>query len=248
MRTKKQSVSNALFDTDIIQKNDNTKRNKFSTNTIDTSIVDISSKSSSKNSKSVRKVDDKSTKINDKSKSKPTEKSKTRTANRKSTKKSNTTDTEITSKLNQDDQKIKVGRRDRKHNWWPGCDYVWVDGIDHWVAKTAFRNDTNSEPVYTLNNYVQGLDSYWVLRYIPPQQINESITTLEMLNKELKKKFKSWIEVSEYSKLDEYIIEKYKEHISWYHLLATSNKNNRIFTDKFKHKFIDKFKLYDIIK
>ena len=67
----------------------------------------------------------------------------------------------------EDKPKVKVGRKDRKHNWWNGCDYVWVDGIDHWVARTAFRNDKNKEPEYTLNNYVQGLDSYWVMRYKP---------------------------------------------------------------------------------
>lgn len=248
MRTKKQSVSNALFDTDIIQKNDNTKRNKFSTNTTDTSIVDISSKSSSKNGKSTRKVDDKSTKINDKSKSKPAEKSKTRTTNRKSTKKSNTTDTEITPKLNQDDQKIKVGRRDRKHNWWPGCDYVWVDGIDHWVAKTAFRNEDKNNPVYTLQNYVQGLDSYWVLRYKPETLISESEKALIAINTELKTKFSSWDEVTSYKKLTEELIEKYKDFISWYHLISIATKNNKTFSDKFKKKFADKFRLYEMIK
>lgn len=245
MKNNKLSVSNALFDTDVSINND-TKHNKRNNKSNNTNNIDLSNKDSSKNNKKVRKLDGNSAKINDKSKSKHPKKSKTESINRKSAKNNVTAHSTIESQ--QKVNKQKVGRKDRKHNWWEGCDYVWVDGIDHWVSKTAFRNDTKSEPVYTLNNYVQGLDSYWVLRYIPPQQINESVTTLEMLNKELKKKFKSWIEVSEYSKLDEYIIEKYKEHISWYHLLATSNKNNRIFTDKFKHKFIDKFKLYDIIK
>lgn len=251
MKKQKESVSNPLFDTDISikeKKKNGTKHSKSNSKSSNTDSSNISNKINNKNNKKVRKLDADSTKVDDKSKSKSTKESNPRSTRRKSTEKSNTTNTKIESQSKIEEKKIKVGRKTSKNNWWNGCDYVWVDGIDHWVAKSAFRNEDKNNPVYTLQNYVQGLDSFWVMRYKPGNFMTESEKALIALNSQLKTKFKNWEEVSKYQKLKEDIIEKYKDHIIWYYLLIESEKNNREFSDKFKKKFSDKFKLYAIIK
>ena len=83
-----------------------------------------------------------------------------------------------------------------------------------------------------------------MLKHKPGTFLTESQKALISINKELKRKFNDWHEVSIWSGLNEHIIEKYKDHILWYELL----KNNNIsFSDKFKKKFADKFRLLRLV-
>lgn len=144
---------------------------------------------------------------------------------------------------NQLQKKTRAGRKDWKHGYMEGLDQVWVDGIDHWVCKSAFRNDNNKTPVYTLNNYVQGLDSYWVMRYIPPKVNSRSDDLLEALNDELNKNYKSWEDASKNWKLSEELLTRYKDYISWKIFLTEATNHNRKFSAKFQKKFSAKFML-----
>lgn len=214
---------------DCKSSNINNSNNKSNT----TNKINKNNKSTSKSTSTKRRN---STKIDDKSKSNSRKNSKadknTRTVVETSTK-----------------PKVKVGRRDRKHNYIAGFDQVWVDGIDHWVSKTAFRNDDMKNPVYTLDNYVQGLDSYWVVHHHKPTLIEfEADKQLHNINIELKKKYKSWNEVSKNYNLSENIIEKYKDYIYWLIFLKSADLNNRVFSEKFRKKYKDKFTMYLVIK
>lgn len=173
---------NSLFDFDDV-KTKKTKKDECGSNTnksksiVKSNSSDNVKKESKKSSNSIRKstkVNSDTTKVSTKSKgsSKKTNEraGKTKSRNNKTEKRIDTTIKPANVKVEQPIETKKVGRRDRKHNWWKGCDYVWVDGIDHWVSKTAFRNDNTKNPIYTLQNYVQGLDSYWVMRYIPEKK------------------------------------------------------------------------------
>lgn len=140
-------------------------------------------------------------------------------------------------------KKSRAGRKDWKHGYMEGLDQVWVDGIDHWVSKSAFRNDGNKTPIYTLSNYVQGLDSYWVMRYIPPKVNSKSDNLLENLNDELDKHYKTWEEASKNWKMTEDVLTKYKDYISWKIFLTEATKHNRKFTAKFQKRFSAKFML-----
>ena len=63
------------------------------------------------------------------------------------------------------------------------------------------------QKIYTLDNYVQGLDSYWVVHHHKPTLIEfEADKQLHNINIELKKKYKSWNEVSKNYNLSENII------------------------------------------
>ena len=248
MKKSTNKNSTALFDiADItikkINKDDSTTNNKSDSRKSNDNSSNISFKKSSRAVKKVRKVDGDDAKINAESKSK-------RSKNNKVDKPKRTTDEKYPISIEQPtkDEKVKVGRRDRKHNWWNGCDYVWVDGIDHWVSKTAFKNDPNSKPIYTLQNYVPGLDSYVCLRYKTNKFITESEKALESANEELRKKYKSWKDLSSNGKLKEKFIEKYKDHILWFTFLEAAENEGIIFSDGFKKKFNDKFRLYNIIK
>ena len=174
--------TNSLFDFDNI-KTKKTKKDECGSNTNKSKSVnksnscdnvDKKSKKSISNIRKSTKVNSDTTKVITKSKrsSKKTNEraGKTKSRNNKTEKRIDTTIKPASVKIEQPIETKKVGRRDRKHNWWKGCDYVWVDGIDHWVSKTAFRNDNTKNPIYTLQNYVQGLDSYWVMRYIPEKK------------------------------------------------------------------------------
>ena len=90
-----------------------------------TNKINKNNKSTSKSTSTKRRN---STKIDDKSKSN----------SRKNSKADKNIRTVVETNT---EPKVKVGRRDRKHNYIAGFDQVWVDGIDHWVSKTAFRND-----------------------------------------------------------------------------------------------------------
>lgn len=230
---------------DKIKKNDNTinKRNtKLNTDISNNKINNKSRKTVNK----VRKVDDDNAKISTKSKSKRSKDIKESKINRTKSKKSDVAD--ITTSKNTEKLTVKVGRKTAKNNWWNGCDYVWVDGIDHWVSKTAFRNDGNNKPIYSLNNYVQGLDSYWCLRYKPNNYISESDKMLTVANNELKKKCKNWKEISIINNLKESFIIKYKNYIEWHILLENAEKNNRTFSEDFKNKFNNKFMIMNLTK
>ena len=147
-------------------------------------------------------------------------------------------------KIEIEPQKIKVGRKDRKHNWWPGCDYVWVDGIDHWVSKTAFKQDNNKTPIYTLSNYVQGLDSYWVMRY-KSQHINESHERLKRANEELNTNYKTWGELSTNSNLSEEFVIKYENNIAMLVFLTHCREDGRKLSNKFLKRYKDKVKMLE---
>lgn len=159
--------TNSLFDFNINNKeNKNDKNiNNSSCNISNNSI--ICDKKSDKKSKSNRKKHTDTTKIANKP-AKGINKSEKSVRKHKERKRENKIRSiKSTNENKQPIEKVKVGRRDKKHNWWNGCDYVWVEGIDHWVSKTAFKNEKDKKPEYTLKNYIQGLDSYWCLRYIP---------------------------------------------------------------------------------
>lgn len=200
------------------------------------------------NASSPRKTNNKKTKNNDKpstnKNTRNTTNVKSPTGTKKKSIKPKKADTELIENSNTESQKKpRVGRKDWKHGYMEGLDQVWVDGIDHWVCKTAFRNEANKTPVYTLNNYVQGLDSYWVMRYIPPKVNSRSDDLLENLNNELDKHYKSWEEASKNWKISEEIISRYKDYISWKTFLTEATKHNRKFTAKFQKKFSAKFML-----
>lgn len=135
-----------------------------------------------------------------------------------------------------------VGRKDWAHNWFDGCDYVWVDGIDHWISKTAFKNEPGKTPIYTLDNYVQGLDSYWVLRY-KSDIVNESTKKLSEANKSINKDYKSWTELSKDPTLTEQFVNAYAEYISILMFVNSCKKANRTLSQNFlkRHKDIIKF-------
>jgi len=178
-KSNSEITSNSLFDFNDIKsnkskkiKNENFTNNSDNNVSIINNIIDKKSKKNCIRTSKARKSNSNTTTITNKSKrstkktDKETRTSKTRISKtQKGTDKSNKSITEQKQVI--ENVKPKVGRKDRKHNWWNGCDYVWVDGIDHWVSKSAFRNEKGKEPVYSLNNYVQGLDSYWCLRYKP---------------------------------------------------------------------------------
>lgn len=188
-RVKKENIksnsglkSNSLFDFDDI-KTKKTKKDECRSNTNKSKSVSKSNSCDNveKKSKKDSRSSGKSTKVNSNTakvitKSKGSTKKanegarKTKSRNDKTEKRIDTTTKSTGGKVEQPIETKKVGRRDRKHNWWKGCDYIWVDGIDHWVSKTAFRNDNPKNPIYTLQNYIQGLDSYWVMRYIPKKK------------------------------------------------------------------------------
>lgn len=166
--------SNSLFDFVDIKNNKirkNANNNDSSVFNSSNSASSNNKKNSKTNDKSVRKTrqsNNNTTKVADKSKRRISKTEK----NNRSTKNRNKKDTNklITNNYENKEiitEKTKVGRRDRKHGWYKGLDQVWVEGIDHWVCTSAFRNEKGKEPIYSLNNYVQGLDSYWVMRYIP---------------------------------------------------------------------------------
>ena len=246
MKTQSAKKSIELFEIDKKTKtnNDSSTNRKSSSRKSNTNTSNISTKKPRAISKKVREVDDNNAKINVEPKSKRSKSTKKSKSDRTSSKTTNKTVEQSIPTV----EKIKVGRRDRKHNWWPGCDYVWVDGIDHWVSKTAFKNDPNTTPIYTLNNYVQGLDSYYCLHYKCEKFVTESEKSLETANLELKKKYKSWRELSANGKLKEKFVEKYKDHILWFIFLKAAEDENIMFSDAFKKKFNDKFRLYNIIK
>lgn len=178
-KSNSEITSNSLFDFNDIKsnkskkiKNENFTNNSDNNVSIINNIIDKKSKKNCVSNTKTRKSNSNTTTITNKSKrstkktDKETRTSKTRISkSQNGTNKSNKTITEQKQVIEK--VKPKVGRKDRKHNWWNGCDYVWVDGIDHWVSKSAFRNEKGKESVYSLNNYVQGLDSYWCLRYKP---------------------------------------------------------------------------------
>ena len=227
------------------KKNDNTINKRNTKLGVDISNNKIDNKSR-KTSNKVRAVDDDNAKVITKSKSKRSKSTKESKTDRTKSKKSHITDNATIK--NAEKSSIKVGRKTSKNNWWDGCDYVWVDGIDHWVSKTAFRNDNNVNPIYTLSNYVQGLDSYWCLRYKPENYMSGFDKMLITANTELKKKYKSWKEISAIPKLKEEFIDKYKDFIDWYILFETAQEYNRTFSDDFKQKHNKKFKIINLIK
>lgn len=148
-------------------------------------------------------------------------------------------------KIKVEPEKIKVGRRDRKHNWWPGCDYIWVDGIDHWVSKTAFKQELGVKEKYSLDNYIPGLDSYWVMRY-KSENINESTKKLSEINEYLKTNYQTWVDVSKDTTLSESIIIKYENYISLLVFLTRCRDANRILSDKFLKRYKHIVKLLEV--
>lgn len=246
MKTQSTKKSVELFEIDKkIKNNDDSSTNRKSgSRKSNNDTSNISTKKPRTTSKKIREVDVNNAKINVEPKSKRSKSTKKSKADRTSSKTANETVEQPISKV----EKIKVGRKDRKHNWFNGCDYVWVDGIDHWVSKTAFKNDPNTTPIYTLNNYVQGLDSYYCLHYKCEKFVTDAEKSLVAANLELKKKYKSWHELSANGKLKEKFVEKYKDHILWFIFLKAAEDENIMFSDAFKKKFNDKFRLYNIIK
>lgn len=245
IKKDKQRQATALFDVSDLNNYEYSDNNTISTG------KHCANSSSSTNSlgKSAqhknRKVDDKSTKQSVKSGKRTTASKSSVNTKQDSGKKS------IKSDLPAVDQNeiasIKVGRKDRKHNWWPNCDYVWVDGIDHWVSKTAFRNEYKDKPVYTLENYVKGLDSYWCLRYKPIVQLSKNDEILKNANNELKTHYKTWEDLSKNVKLTETFIKKYKDHIRWTVFINECSKHGREFSEKFKKRFSDKFSMVNFL-
>ena len=154
------------------KKENDTTNNKSNNNSISNSIDNSTPKKKQKDNRETNRKSTNPAKISNKSKQQDNggKQSKTNVKKRsaKTIKEQPTTINK--SKTNVSKDKVKVGRKDRKHNWWEGCNYVWVDGIDHWVARTAFRNEAGVEPKYTLNNYIQGLDSYWVMNCYKPKK------------------------------------------------------------------------------
>lgn len=177
--TKKETLSKSLFDFEEKEKevkpkkkksNDTTNNNSNSTISNDNSYDNSTKKKQKTDTKKCRKHND-TTKIIDKPKQQNSRTSKDNNKPKKRTTKDSNKSTQTKSKNEKPiTLKVKVGRKDRKHNWWDGCGYIWVDGIDHWVSKTAFRNEPGIEPKYTLSNYVQGLDSYWVMNCYRPKK------------------------------------------------------------------------------
>ena len=164
-------------------KNDNTDNKRKSKSNSNNNVY-APIKENKNSVRKSKKVDDDNTKIDAKSKSKRSTDIKGSKTSRTKTESISNTDSSVDK--NDKEKLIKTGRKTRKNNWWNGCDYVWVDGIDHWVSKTAFRNDKNTKPVYTLNNYVPGLDSYYCLFiYKPSEQKSKSQKNSETTNKEL---------------------------------------------------------------
>ena len=240
-KKEKQRKPLALFD--ILNDNDNSCSNISDSNN-NTSVTNNRNKVRKSAQPANRKVDSDTTKIANKSSKRnksvaDKNESKQSTRNIKSDK---SKDCEI------DKPSLKVGRKDRKHNWWPNCDYIWVDGIDHWVSKTAFRNDGKGTPEYTIHNYVQGLDSFWVLKYKPKMSISKYDEILNSACEELGKKYNSWEELSKNIKLNEKFLTKYKNYIRWSIFINECKKNNREFSNKFIKKFSDKFSMVEFLK
>lgn len=245
VKKEKQRQTMALFDISDLNGHENNVNNTVSTSKRNSGSSDSANSLGKSAQQKNRNVDAKSAKQHDKSIKRTTKTKSANNSKQDSGKKSIKSDSAAidTSEI----APVKVGRKDRKHNWWPNCDYVWVDGIDHWIAKSAFRNEGKDKPVYTLDNYVKGLDSYWCLRYKPVVQLSKNDEILKNANDELKTHYKSWEDLSKNVKLSEAFIKKYKDHIRWTIFIAECNKHNRVFSEKFKTKFSDKFSMVNFL-
>ena len=167
---------------------------------------------------------------------------KSTTSSKKSSPKNNELKCDISS------PKVKVGRKDRKHNWWNGCDYVWVDGIDHWVSKSAFRYDNKPTTDYTLQNYVPGLDSFYIMFKMPKSdKISDSIEKLKLANKELKSNYSTWNELSKDPRINDAFILKYEQHINMLLYFLMCRENGIPISTKIMKKYKDVIKIVNII-
>lgn len=141
------------------------------------------------------------------------------------------------------EEKEKSGPKKWKLGYYPNSEdqLVWVEEIGHWVSKSAFTQTDPKKPVYTKDNYVQGLDSYYVMFiYKPIEKDNSHIyENLAKANKTLKRKYKTWKELSEHPNLSEDFVTEYKDYINWTAFLY--NNSTREFSKAFRKKFHEKF-------
>lgn len=181
-----------------------------------------------------KKTDSGTTKTDDKS-TKPTKSTKSR-------KSKETKDNKI-QVIEPVKEKKKVGPKKWKYGYYKGFEdeLVWLDEVGHWVSKSAFTQTDSKHPKYEYANYVQGLDSYYVMFiYKPKEKDNSHIyENLKIANKKLKTKYKTWDELSEHQVLNEDFVTEYKDYINWTKF-AFANKN-REFSKAFKKKFREKF-------
>lgn len=239
-KKEKQRKPLALFD--IINDDNTSSNNSNSDNSI--SVANNRNKIRKSAQSTNRKVDSDTTKITNKS----SKRNKSVADKNESKQSSRNIKSDKSEGCEINKPALKVGRKDRKHNWWPNCDYIWVDGIDHWVSKTAFRNEGKCTPEYTIHNYVPGLDSFWVLKYKPKNVILKHDEILISACEELGKKYSSWDELSKNVKLTEKFLSKYKNHIRWTVFVGECKKAGRDFSDKFVKKFSDKFSMLELLK
>lgn len=245
IKKDKQRQTMALFDVSDLNNYEHNDNNTISTGKHCTNFFNSANSLDESAPHKNRKVDDKSTKQHVKSGKRTTASKSSVNAKQDSGKKSIKSD--LSTDIKNEITPIKVGRKDRKHNWWPNCDYVWVDGIDHWVSKTAFRNENKDKPMYTLENYIKGLDSYWCLRYKPVVQLSKNDEILKNANNELKTQYRTWEELSKNVKLSEAFLKKYKEHIRWSVFINECSRHGREFSEKFKKRFSDKFSMVNFL-
>lgn len=97
------------------------------------------------------------------------------------------------------------------------------------------------------NIYHPGLDSeFLVNRFKPEREEEKRDDSLDRLNKELKTKFKTWNEASEYQgKLSEAILTEYADKFNWMILLQSRDMDK--YSAKFKKKFSKKYALRAVL-
>ena len=97
------------------------------------------------------------------------------------------------------------------------------------------------------NVYHPGLDSELLVnRFRPEREEEKKDDSLDKLNKELKTKFKSWDEASEYQgKLSEATLTEYADKFNWMILLQSRDMDK--YSAKFKKKFSKKYALRAVL-
>lgn len=195
--------------------------------------------------KSVSEDGGKTTKRTTKSKSESNAKSKlkSKSDDKPKSRKSKKADEQEVQMVELVKEKKKSGPKKWKYGY---CDafkdnLVWLEEVGHWVSKSAFTQTDFKHPKYEYSNYVQGLDSYYVMFIYKPKEKDTShiYENLKNANKKLKTKYKTWDELSEHQILNEDFVTEYKDYINWTKF-AFANKN-REFSKAFKKKFREKF-------
>lgn len=92
----------------------------------------------------------------------------TKKSKRGSTKENNV---QITEQFVEKETEKKVGPRRWKYGFHKGCEdrMVWLEEVGHWVYKSAFHQTDPKRPKYEYSNYIQGLDSYYIMFLYKPK-------------------------------------------------------------------------------